>query len=80
MSYSIEVSSDGCYEGTSCLINKLDIRDEELLKNTEGAITLAKINYLKKFHLIFVKVRRIIYNGTVLCRTRNYKDIGNRCI
>lgn len=46
MSYSIEASSDGCYEGTTCLINKLDIRDEELLKKTESAITLAKISYL----------------------------------
>ena len=46
MSYSIEASSDGCYEGTTCLINKLNIRDEELLKKTESAITLAKISYL----------------------------------
>lgn len=46
MSYSIEASSDDCYEGTTCLINKLDIRDEALLKKTESAVTLAKISYL----------------------------------
>ena len=31
MAYSIEASSDHCYEGTTCLINKLNIRDEEKL-------------------------------------------------
>lgn len=46
MSYSIEPSADSCYEGTTCLINKLNIRDEQLLQETESAITLAKISYL----------------------------------
>lgn len=46
MSYSIEASADSCYEGTTCLINKLNIRDEQLLQETESAITLAKISYL----------------------------------
>ena len=31
MSYSIDVITDDCYEGTSCLINKFDIRDEKRL-------------------------------------------------
>lgn len=47
MAYSIEASSDGCYEGTTCLINKLDIRDEVLLAQTESAYTLAKASYLE---------------------------------
>lgn len=47
MSYSIEASTDGCYEGTTCLINKLDIRDEFLLAQTESAYTLAKASYLE---------------------------------
>lgn len=46
MSYSIEASADSCYEGTTCLINKRNIRDEQLLQETESAITLAKISYL----------------------------------
>lgn len=47
MAYSIETSSDGCYEGTACLINKLDIRDEALLSRVESAYTLAKVSYLE---------------------------------
>lgn len=42
MAYSIEASSDHCYEGTTCLINKLDIRDEEKLAEVEAAIVLGK--------------------------------------
>lgn len=31
MAYSIDAPSDQCYEGTTCLINKLNIRDETKL-------------------------------------------------
>ena len=47
MAYRIEASSNGCYEGTTCLINKLGIRDEELLAQTESAYTLARASYLE---------------------------------
>ena len=47
MAYSIDSSSDDCYEGTTCLINKLNIRDEALLSQTESAYTLAKASYLE---------------------------------
>lgn len=47
MAYSIDSSSDSCYEGTTCLINKLGIRDETLLSQTESAYTLAKASYLE---------------------------------
>ncbi len=47
MAYSIEASSDSCYEGTTCLINKLGIRDEALLARTESAYTLARASYLE---------------------------------
>lgn len=47
MAYSIEASSDSCYEGTTCLINKLGIRDEALLARTESAYVLAKASYLE---------------------------------
>lgn len=46
MAYSVEGSSDGCYEGTSVLINKPDIRDERELAEAEGVITAAKIAIL----------------------------------
>lgn len=47
MSYSIEPSNADCYEGTTCLINKLDIHDEEQLSQMEGGITLAKASILE---------------------------------
>ena len=46
MSYSIDASTDACYEGTTCLINKLNIRDEEQLKNVEASYTFARISQL----------------------------------
>lgn len=48
MSYIIDAVTDGCYEGTSCLINKLDIRDEKKLDMVEAHITLAKISILQQ--------------------------------
>lgn len=42
MSYSVDPISDNCYEGTTCLINKFDIRDEEKLSEIEAKITVAK--------------------------------------
>ena len=48
MSYSIDALTDNCYEGTTCLINKLNITDEETLKNIEAAITFAKISELEQ--------------------------------
>lgn len=46
MAYSIDASSDHCYEGTTCLINKLDIRNEEKLAEVEAAIVLGKVTRL----------------------------------
>ncbi len=43
MSYSIDTLQSDCYEGTSCLINKFDIKDETVLKELETTITLNKI-------------------------------------
>ena len=42
MPYSINSITNDCYEGTTCLINKLGIKDEETLKQVEGNITFAK--------------------------------------
>lgn len=48
MKYSLDSIRDDCYEGTTCLINKLDIRDEKQLESVESHITLAKIAMLQK--------------------------------
>ena len=42
MAYSLNPSSANCYEGTTCLINKLGIRDEKKLAEIEAQITFAK--------------------------------------
>lgn len=42
MGYSIESSTVNCYEGTTCLINKFDIRNENKASILETDITLAK--------------------------------------
>lgn len=46
MAYSITSITDDCYPGTSCLINKLGIRDETMLANAEASIVLAKASFL----------------------------------
>ncbi len=48
MGYSIEAGTANCYEGTTCLINKFNIKDENKLKNLEAAITFAKASKLEK--------------------------------
>lgn len=48
MSYNIDSISADCYEGTTCLINKFDIRDEKQLDAVESHITLAKISMLQQ--------------------------------
>lgn len=48
MSYSVETLTDGCYQGTACLINKLDIKDEKQLAYVESKITVAKISLLEQ--------------------------------
>lgn len=47
MSYSIDSAADGCYEGTTCLINKFEVKDEETLEALEAAITLERIAELE---------------------------------
>lgn len=48
MSYSIDASTDNCYPGTTCLINKFNIRDEKLLSEVESEITFAKASMLEQ--------------------------------
>ena len=48
MSYSIEALSDSCYPGSTCLINKLGIRNEEQLAFVESRIVLGKTEELWK--------------------------------
>lgn len=48
MGYSINSITNNCYEGTTCLINKLNIKDENMLAEIEGKITFAKSSALEK--------------------------------
>lgn len=48
MGYSLNPTSTDCYEGTTCLINKLDIRDEEQLSSVEADTTFAKASTLEQ--------------------------------
>ena len=48
MAYSLNPSSDNCYEGTTCLVNKLGIRDEKKLSEIEAGITFAKAVLLEE--------------------------------
>ena len=48
MAYSLNASSDNCYEGTTCLVNKFGIRDEEKLAAVEAQITFAKTVMLEE--------------------------------
>lgn len=43
MAYSINALTSDCYEGTTCLINKFDINDENILKDLETTVTFGKI-------------------------------------
>ena len=46
MAYSMDSTTDGYYPGTTCLINKLGIRDEVALAETEAAVVLGKASLL----------------------------------
>ena len=48
MGYSINSSTSDCYEGTTCLINKLNIRDEAILSDYEAGLTIIKTMALEK--------------------------------
>ena len=48
MAYSLNPSSDSCYEGTTCLINKLGIKDGKKLAEIEAQITFAKAVMLEE--------------------------------
>ena len=48
MAYSLNPSSDNCYEGTTCLVNKFGIRDEQKLSEIEAGITFAKAVMLEE--------------------------------
>lgn len=46
MAYSIDSTTDGCYPGTTCPVNKLGIQDELALAETEAAVVLGKASLL----------------------------------
>lgn len=48
MSYSIDSIRNDCYEGTTCLINKFGIRDEQQFAAVEADITMLKAAALEE--------------------------------
>lgn len=48
MPYEINSLTADCYEGTTCLINKFEITNEEQLKKIEADITFAKASELEE--------------------------------
>ena len=48
MGYSIDAITADCYEGTTCLVNKFNIKDQALLSFLEGQITFAKGSQLEQ--------------------------------
>ena len=48
MAYNLNPSTNGCYDGTTCLINKFGIRDEKKLMEIEAQITFAKAVILEE--------------------------------
>ena len=51
MGYSINPISANCYPGTTVLINKLDIRDEETLREAETLVTFINASKLEQHPL-----------------------------
>ena len=47
MGYSIKANEDNCYKGTTCLINKFNIKDDKKLAKIEADITFAKTAILE---------------------------------
>lgn len=48
MGYSLDPISEGCYPGTTVLINKLDIRDEATLDEAETLATYINASWLEE--------------------------------
>lgn len=85
MSYSIDAITDGCYENTTCLINKFDIRDEEKLKKVEADITFAKATILEsnpisdKFDLEHYKaIHRFLFEDIYVGQAHSVRLIWQR--
>ncbi len=64
MPYQGTALTADCYEGTVCLINKFNIRDEKQLAAVEADITLAKAMELVKSPILGNLIFRIIKRST----------------
>ena len=67
MAYSLNPSSDNCYEGTTCLVNKLGIRNEDKLAEIEAQITFAKAVMLEETPIDDVLASSILRKSTNFC-------------
>lgn len=51
MPYSVDSLTADCYEGTACLINKFNIRDQAQLSEVEARIMFARASELERHPL-----------------------------
>ena len=91
MAYSIDSTTDGCYPGTTCLVNKLGIQDELALAETEAAVVLGKASLLDQQPIPgvfdFDHYKRIhqflfcdLYDWAGQIRTINLSPKGTSCV
>ena len=55
MKYELNPLTSDCYDGTSCLINKLNIKDEKILDQIQADITFAKTAELESIPINEIK-------------------------
>ncbi len=55
MKYELNPLTSDCYDGTSCLINKLNIKDEKIPDQIEADITFAKTAELESIPINEIK-------------------------
>ena len=65
MAYSIDPISANCYPGTTTLINKFDIRDEDKLNEIENAYNIFAFPPIMGYGMSFMYVAKEIQDGTL---------------
>lgn len=91
MGYSIYATTDNCYKGTTCLINKFNVKDEKQLAEIEASITFAKSSELERQPIMgnfdFAHYKAIhkylfedIYEWAGQIRTANISKKGTRFV
>ena len=62
MAYNLNITNADCYTGTTTLINKLGITDENELNSTEALITSYKAASIIKKNKLLISTLKVIKN------------------